>query len=196
MAWPTLLDFVPVPLHGGPIPAELEARARQALREAWRRHVAKRVHGADQRALALVALPDGDEGPFCMLYDGRTLEWASAAAAPARTPEVPPALASASGLLLRQPGLLLWRESLNDDTATARWRTLGGDEAFGVTPQATAAAGARRLECYAIVRRGSDRVRLDLGHPARFLLRQSPMQRWAERQAPMLREDVRKLLLG
>jgi len=182
MSWPSLESFIPEPLRGGPIPDDVAARALERMREGWQRYAARRVHGAPDRALALVAFSPGG-APYAFVFDGRTCEAASPAlgGVPAAMAELP-----GSGMVLRQGGNVLWRESLTDDQAAQRWRALGGDEAFGLPIEPGARLDA--LEAYALVRRGHDRVRVALGDDG--------TRAWAQRLAPFLRADVRAALLG
>jgi hypothetical protein len=196
MAWPTFADYVPAPLRGGPLPDDVLERAGRGLREGWMRHVAKRVQGAEERALALVALPTPGAspfGPYALLFDGRTLEIASAEPGLESSRSPGQTLQSlglpSSGLIASHAGVSLWRESLSDDQAQQRWRSLGGDEAFAL-PLGQPEAG---LEAYALVRRGADRMRVVL---TPSLVRSEVGRAWIERFRQFLREDVSSALRG
>jgi len=186
MSWPDFESGIPAPLRGGPIPPDVEARAWSQLREGWRKQVARRVHGAEERAIGLVALPQ-DAPPFALVFDGRTCEAAvpSTERAARELAELPP-----SGMVMRQGATLLWRESLSADQAEARWRLLGGDEAFALEP----ARPGTGLRAYAMVRRGQDRVHVELSGLAEPV--NAEVRAWAERFAPFLHGGLRRALFG
>jgi hypothetical protein len=191
MAWPDYESLLPAALRGGPIPPDVSARTWVQLREAWRRHLARRVHGAEVRALALVVLPD-DGLPQALIFDGRTCEVA--------TPLLPEPVAGSdallqlatlprTGMVMRQGGVLLWRESLSVDLAEARWRQLGGDEAFALAPPRLQPRLPGAPRAYALVRRGGDHAHVELAPGALGL--PEPSTRWAVRLLPYLRPDLR-----
>jgi hypothetical protein len=192
MSWPELETFVPAALRGGPIPPDVAAHAHRQLHDGWKRQVARRIHGAEERALALVVLP-AEAAPYVFLFDGRTCEAASPAlgsvlAAMADLPK--------TGMLMKQGANALWRESLSDDQAAARWRALGGDEAFALEPlQHSGRSGGEALQAFAVVRRGHDRVRVELSSDLDLPANQA-VWKWARRLAPFLRSDLRAPLLG
>lgn len=184
MSWPDFESGIPAPLRGGPLPPDVQARAWSQLREGWRKQVARRVHGAEERAIGLVALPP-DAAPFALVFDGRTCEAAvpQTERAARELAELPP-----TGMVMRQGATVLWRESLSADQAASRWRALGGDEAFSLQP----ALPGHGLRAYALVRRGQDRAHVDLSGLA--LPANAPIRAWAERFKPFLRADLRAAL--
>ncbi|MBS2033247.1 MAG: hypothetical protein JST54_35565 [Deltaproteobacteria bacterium] len=192
MSWPELDTFVPAPLRGGPIPPDVNARANREFRESWQRYVARRVHGAEERALALVVDP-ATAAPYAFVFDGRSCEAASPAlgsvlAAMTGLPK--------SGMLMKQGANAIWRESLSADQAAARWRALGGDEAFALEPvRHSGRVPTHELNAYAIVRRGQDRVRVELSRDL-DLPANAAIRAWAQRLLPFVRPDLREALGG
>lgn len=191
MAWPDFESLLPAPLRGGPIPPDVSARVWAQLREAWRKQLARRIHGAEARALALMVLPQAD-APQALVFDGRSFEVA--------VPLLPDAVAGPdavlqlaglprAGMVMRQGGVLLWRESLSADQAEARWRQLGGDEAFTLSPPRLQPRMAGAPRAYALVRRAGDHAHVELA-PGGLGPPEAPA-RWAARFAPYLRAELR-----
>lgn len=191
MAWPDYESLLPAPLRGGPIPPDVSARTWSQLREAWRRQVARRVHGAEVRALALVVMPD-EGAPLALVFDGRSCEVATPLPPDSQAgPDAVLQLAELprAGMVMRQGGVLLWRESLSPDQAEARWRQLGGDEAFALAPPRMQQRMHGAPRAYALVRRGGDHAHVELAPGGLGL--PEPHTRWAARFVPYLRSDLR-----
>lgn len=171
------------------MPPDVLDAAQARLREGWRKYVARRVHGAPERAIALVALPQ--RAPFALLFDGRSLEVASEAGSAREAGEALAAM-PVTGMLMRQGSVAIWRESLSEDQAAARWRAFGGDEAFALPPPRHARSSASdALHAYALVRRGADQARVEL---STHLDLAQATRTWATRYAAYLRPDLRVLL--
>lgn len=162
MGWPDLESCIPAPLRGGPVPPDVRGGALAQLRESWRRYVARRVHGAKERAIALVVLPSAAL-PFALVLDEHAMECAAPVDSGEEAVRAVEGLPR-SGMIMRQGGVVLWRESLTEDRVAARWRELAGDLAFTLPPSRLSGRPVLQgVQAYAIVRRGGDQARIDFG---------------------------------